>query len=59
MAILVDENSKIIVQGITGSEGSFHAQQCYDYAQNVVGGLTTFFGELEKMLAVPKSAGKS
>ena len=40
MAILVDKNSRIIVQGITGSEGSFHAQQCLDYAGNVVGGVT-------------------
>lgn len=40
MAILVDKNSKIIVQGITGSEGSFHAEQCLDYGNNVVGGVT-------------------
>ena len=40
MAILVDKNSKIIVQGITGKEGSFHAEQCLDYGGNVVGGVT-------------------
>lgn len=40
MAILVNNDSKIIVQGITGSEGSFHAQQCADYGGNVVGGVT-------------------
>ncbi|MBN2786581.1 MAG: succinate--CoA ligase subunit alpha, partial [Pontiellaceae bacterium] len=40
MAILVDKNSKIIVQGITGSEGSFHAGQCLEYGGNVVGGVT-------------------
>ncbi len=40
MAILVDKNSRIIVQGITGSEGSFHAEQCLEYAGNVVGGVT-------------------
>jgi succinyl-CoA synthetase alpha subunit len=40
MAILVDKNSKIIVQGITGSEGSFHAGQCLQYGNNVVGGVT-------------------
>ncbi|MGA0242716.1 MAG: succinate--CoA ligase subunit alpha, partial [Candidatus Marinamargulisbacteria bacterium] len=40
MAILINKHSKIIVQGITGSEGGFHAQQCYDYGKNVVGGVT-------------------
>ena len=40
MSILVDKESKIIVQGITGSEGSFHAGQCLEYAGNVVGGVT-------------------
>lgn len=40
MAILVDKDSKIIVQGITGSEGSFHAGQCLEYGDNVVGGVT-------------------
>ena len=40
MSILINKDSKIIVQGITGSEGSFHAQQCLDYGGNVVGGVT-------------------
>jgi len=40
MAILVDKDSRIIVQGITGSEGSFHASQCLEYGDNVVGGVT-------------------
>jgi succinyl-CoA synthetase alpha subunit len=40
MSILVNKNSKIIVQGITGSEGSFHASQCLEYGGNVVGGVT-------------------
>lgn len=40
MSILVNKQSRIIVQGITGSEGSFHAAQCFDYAGNVVGGVT-------------------
>ena len=40
MAILIDKDSKIIVQGITGSEGSFHAGQCLEYGGNVVGGVT-------------------
>jgi succinyl-CoA synthetase alpha subunit len=40
MSILVNKDSKIIVQGITGSEGSFHAFQCLEYGGNVVGGVT-------------------
>ena len=40
MSILVDKDSRIIVQGITGSEGSFHATQCHEYGGNVVGGVT-------------------
>jgi succinyl-CoA synthetase alpha subunit len=40
MAILINKNSRIIVQGITGSEGSFHAEQCLEYGNNIVGGVT-------------------
>ncbi|MFO7723017.1 MAG: CoA-binding protein, partial [Bacteroidales bacterium] len=40
MSILVDKDSKIIVQGFTGKEGSFHAGQMIDYGTNVVGGVT-------------------
>ena len=41
MAILVDKSSRIIVQGITGSEGQFHAEQCLNYANTqIVGGVT-------------------
>lgn len=40
MSILVNKDSRIIVQGITGSEGSFHAEQCLVYGENVVGGVT-------------------
>ena len=40
MAILVTKDSRVIVQGITGSEGSFHAGQCRDYGTNIVGGVT-------------------
>ena len=40
MSVLVDKNSKIIVQGITGKEGSFHASQMLEYGTPVVGGVT-------------------
>jgi succinyl-CoA synthetase alpha subunit len=40
MSILVDKNTKLIVQGITGKEGSFHALGCKAYGTNVVGGVT-------------------
>ncbi len=40
MAVLVNKNSKIIVQGFTGTEGSFHASQMIEYGSQVVGGVT-------------------
>jgi len=40
MSILVNKNSKVIVQGFTGQEGSFHASQMIDYGTQVVGGIT-------------------
>jgi len=40
MAILVDKNTRLIVQGLTGREGTFHAKACADYGTKVVGGVT-------------------
>ncbi len=40
MSVLVDKNTRLLVQGITGSEGSFHTQQMVEYGTNVVAGVT-------------------
>lgn len=40
MSIFVNKNTRLIVQGITGKEGSFHAQSCKEYGTNLVGGVT-------------------
>ncbi len=40
MSILIDKNTRLIVQGITGNEGMFHAEQMFAYGTNIVGGVT-------------------
>ena len=49
MSILVNKDSRVIIQGITGSEGTFHGQQMVDYGTNVVGGVTPGKGGLKAL----------
>jgi succinyl-CoA synthetase alpha subunit len=52
MSILIDRNSKVICQGITGNQGSFHTEQCIEYGTRVVAGVTPGRGG-EEHLGVP------
>ena len=52
MSIFVDKNTRLVVQGITGKEGQYHARQCIDYGTNVVAGVTPGKGG-QKMDDVP------
>lgn len=52
MSIFIDKNTKVLVQGITGKEGQFHARQCIDYGTKVVAGVTPGKGG-QKMDDVP------
>ena len=49
MSILVDASSKIICQGITGKQGSFHTEQCLEYGTQIVGGVTPGRGGQEHL----------
>src|SRR5213596_3144455 len=40
MSVLVDKDTRLVVQGITGSAGAFHTRQCMEYGTNVVAGVT-------------------
>lgn len=52
MSIFVDKNTRLLVQGITGKEGQFHARQCVEYGTNVVAGVTPGKGG-QKMDDIP------
>jgi len=49
MSILVDKNTKVIVQGFTGREGTFHSKQCLEYGTKVVGGVTPGKGGMKHL----------
>ncbi|MSR08615.1 MAG: succinate--CoA ligase subunit alpha [Gammaproteobacteria bacterium] len=49
MSVLVNKNSKIICQGLTGKQGSFHAQQCIEYGTQIVAGCTPGRGGTEHL----------
>lgn len=53
MSVLVNKNTKLVVQGITGSAGSFHAEQCMAYGTNIVAGVTPGKGGQKFMDIVP------
>ena len=53
MSILVDENTRLLVQGITGREGSFHAERCQAYGTNLVAGVTPGKGGESVLGGVP------
>jgi succinyl-CoA synthetase alpha subunit len=53
MSILVNKNSKVVVQGITGNEGSFHAKACMEYGTKIVAGVTPGKGGMKFENSVP------
>ncbi len=49
MSILVDKNSKVICQGFTGKQGTYHSEQCMEYGTQIVGGVTPGRGGSEHL----------
>jgi succinyl-CoA synthetase alpha subunit len=52
MSILINKNTRVICQGFTGKQGTFHSQQCLEYGTKLVGGVTPGRGG-EKHLGLP------
>ena len=65
MSVLVDKNTRLLVQGITGKTGGFHAKQCMEYGTNVVAGVTpgrggeTFEGKVPVFDTVAEARAKT
>ncbi len=64
MSILIDKQTKVICQGITGKAGSFHAQKCLEYGTKLVGGVTpkkggSFVGSIPVFDTVKEAVGKT
>ena len=53
MSILINSNTKVIVQGITGSEGTFHSEQMINYGTNIVAGVTPGKGGMTALNDIP------
>src|SRR6188768_1164243 len=53
MSVLVNKNTRLVVQGITGNAGSFHAEQCLEYGTNIVAGVTPGKGGQKFLNKVP------
>ena len=47
MSILIDKNTRVVCQGITGNQGAFHTEQCLEYGTRVVAGVTPGRGGME------------
>ena len=53
MSILINSDTKVVVQGITGSEGTFHSEQMIDYGTNIVAGVTPGKGGTTILNSIP------